>query len=129
MQIYSIFFSLFVFLTFALAQELCFIDAHSQIDHKAKDLNQVLKRMDENGVKMTLLTTRGKRDWKEIIEWSEKYPKKFIFALDNVWAKHWEKVYGKKVQLWRNALNKIDKEVAKDIVHRNALRLWNLKME
>jgi len=67
------------FLPLVLASsELYFIDIHSQIDHKAKGLKQVLKRMNENNVKTTFLTTRGKRDWREIIDWSEQYPGRII---------------------------------------------------
>lgn len=54
-----LFFTLFSGLT--QAEELYFVDAHSQIDKKVKDIGLVLKRMSENNVQKTLLSARGKR--------------------------------------------------------------------
>lgn len=56
--------------------ELYFIDAHSQIDHKVDGLDIVLKRMSDNNVTTTLLSTRGKRNWQDILNWNSKYPTK-----------------------------------------------------
>ena len=59
-------------------QDMYFIDAHSQVDHKVSGINTVLKRMRANNVKKTLLATRGKRHWRDILEWNSKYPDKII---------------------------------------------------
>jgi predicted TIM-barrel fold metal-dependent hydrolase len=59
-------------------QDLYFIDAHSQVDHKVSGINTVLERMKANNVKKTLLATRGKRHWQEILDWNSKYPNKII---------------------------------------------------
>ena len=56
--------------------DLYFIDAHSQIDHKVGGVDVVLKRMSTNNVTTTLLSTRGKRSWRDILDWSSKYPTK-----------------------------------------------------
>lgn len=55
---------------------LYFIDAHSQIDHKISGVEVVLKRMSANNVKTTLLSARGKRNWRDILDWSAEYPTK-----------------------------------------------------
>ncbi len=59
-------------------QELYFIDAHSQIDHQVSGINLVLERMADNNVKTTLLATRGKRNWRDILEWNSTHPDKII---------------------------------------------------
>jgi len=59
-------------------QELYFIDAHSQIDHQVSGVNLVLERMADNNVKTTLLATRGKRNWEDILEWNSTHPDKII---------------------------------------------------
>ena len=59
-------------------RELYFIDAHSQIDHQVSGINLVLERMAANNVTTTLLATRGKRNWREILEWNTAYPDKII---------------------------------------------------
>ena len=58
--------------------DLYFIDAHSQIDHKVGGVDVVLKRMGANKVKTTLLSTRGKRNWRDILDWSSEYPGKIV---------------------------------------------------
>ncbi len=55
-----------------------------------------------------------------------RYPKNFLFALDNVWPKHWDKSYGEQIALWREALQELPQEVAELFAHGNAERLWNL---
>ena len=56
-----------------------------------------------------------------------QYPDHFIFALDNVWAEHWESFYPNKVKLWRKALGELPPKVASAIAHGNAERLWHLQ--
>lgn len=58
-----------------------------------------------------------------------EFPDRFVFALDNVWAEHWEKDYGSKIKLWRQALGALPVEVAGRIAHGNAERLYQLSDE
>jgi len=58
------------------SRDLYFIDAHSQIDHKVGGVDVVLKRMSDNNVTTTLLSTRGKRNWRDILDWNSGYPTK-----------------------------------------------------
>ena len=58
--------------------QLYFIDAHSQLDHKSGGIEVVLKRMSENNVKKTLLAGRSKMSWSDILGFSDEYPKKII---------------------------------------------------
>ena len=60
--------------------QLYFIDAHSQLDHKSGGIEVVLKRMSENNVKKTLLAGRSKMSWSDILKFSDEYPNK-IFPL------------------------------------------------
>jgi predicted TIM-barrel fold metal-dependent hydrolase len=55
------------------------------------------------------------------------YPKRFIFALDNVWPEHWRNGYNEQVLLWRQAIKKLPPEVAHALAHGNAESLWKLK--
>lgn len=57
----------------------------------------------------------------------KQYPDRFIFALDNVWAEHWESFYPEKIKLWRKALGELPPAVAGAIAHGNAERLWGLQ--
>ena len=58
------------------SRDLYFIDAHSQIDHKVGGVDIVLKKMLANNVATTLLSARGKRNWRDILDWNSKYPTK-----------------------------------------------------
>ncbi|MFC1885035.1 hypothetical protein ACFL2O_09715 [Thermodesulfobacteriota bacterium] len=64
-----------------------------------------------------------KPEWKELIT---AYPKRFIFAIDNVWRYHWEVQYKDVVRLWRNALNAVPPNVSHAFAHGNAEQLWRL---
>lgn len=65
-----------------------------------------------------------KKDWKKLFN---EHPEKFIFALDNVFADHWENLYGAKMEYWKKALSKIPSRNAHLIAHGNAERLWKLR--
>jgi len=56
----------------------------------------------------------------------KKYPKRFIFALDNVTQEHWTEDYEEIVELWEKALKRLPDEVADAVAHGNAERLWGL---
>ena len=60
--------------------QIYFIDAHSQLDHKSGGIEVVLKRMSENNVKKTLLASRSKMRVTDILKFSDEYPNK-IFPL------------------------------------------------
>ena len=64
-----------------------------------------------------------KADWKQLMN---QYPDRFIFALDNVWERHWQEFYPEQIAIWRKALEKLPAEVAHKFAHGNAERLWRL---
>jgi hypothetical protein len=64
-----------------------------------------------------------KSEWKELIK---AYPKRFIFAIDNVWKYHWEMQYKQVVSLWRDALNELPSNISHALAHGNAERMWRL---
>ena len=67
---------------------------------------------------------RLKPQWKKLI--SEK-PDRFIFALDNVFAKFWTPyLYLGKMELWWNAIGELPDTSAHALAHGNAERLWKL---
>lgn len=62
-------------------------------------------------------------------EWSElmiRYPDRFVLAFDNVFPPHWGVSYLRKVEHWRRALAGLPAEVAHQVAHGNAERLWQL---
>lgn len=65
-----------------------------------------------------------KPQWQVLMK---KYPDRFVFALDNVWAHHWRTEYSKKVKLWRAALLDLPPNIANKIAHGNAERLYGLR--
>lgn len=67
---------------------------------------------------------RFKRQWKDLFI---EDPERFIFAIDNVWAHHWEGIYNKKMEYWKKALSELPQDISHMIAHGNAERLWNLK--
>lgn len=55
------------------------------------------------------------------------HPNNFIFAMDNVHPKHWDKMlYAEQISLWREALQDLPLEVAELFAHGNAERIWKL---
>jgi len=64
-----------------------------------------------------------KDEWKQLMK---QYPKQFVFALDNVWANHWQNTYGQHMRLWTKALAELPGDVAHAVAHGNAERLWKL---
>ena len=55
-----------------------------------------------------------------------QYSKRFIFALDNVWGRHWRDFYMDQMTYWQKAMRDLPPDVAHDVAHGNAERLWNL---
>ena len=89
---------LFLFSLNAQAQELYFVDAHSQVDHHLEDMSITLKQMQENGVKKTILAARGKRKSSDIVDISQSYPDKIIASIrtkSGAYKKNKQKYYKK----------------------------------
>ena len=62
-------------------------------------------------------------------EWNDllvRYPGRFIFALDNVWERHWREFYLDQMEIWRKALADLPEDAANAIAHGNAERLWRI---
>ena len=57
---------------------------------------------------------------KKWLDLMNKYPKRFVFALDNVWDKHWLRGYNNRINMWRNALASLNKDSALLIACENA---------
>lgn len=62
-------------------------------------------------------------NWKTLMV---AHPDRFVFALDNVWAEHWQDFYLEKMAVWRGAVADLPEEVAHAFAHGNAERLWKL---
>lgn len=84
-----------------------------------------------------VLTSKSNQPWTDMFdgdflkdEWKQlmgQYPGRFIFALDNVWERHWQEFYPEQMEVWRKALAELPNEVAHKFAHGNAERLWRLK--
>ena len=62
-------------------------------------------------------------EWRDLVI---QYPKQFVFALDNVWERHWREFYPEQMAYWKSALADLPGEVAHAVAHGNAERLWQL---
>ncbi len=62
-------------------------------------------------------------DWKGLMV---AHPDRFILGFDNVWKKHWRKLYHRQAALWRKTLLELPTEVAHAVALDNAGRLWKL---
>jgi len=62
-------------------------------------------------------------EWKDLIL---QHPNQFVFALDNVWERHWREFYPEQMAYWKSALADLPSEVAHAVAHGNAERLWQL---
>ena len=63
------------------------------------------------------------KEWQELLL---RHPDRFIFALDNVWEKHWKEFYLEQMVYWRKARADLPSEVAHTVAHGNAERLWGI---
>jgi predicted TIM-barrel fold metal-dependent hydrolase len=63
-------------------------------------------------------------EWKELLS---QYPGTFIFALDNVWDRHWKEFYLDQIKYWRKAMADLLPDIAHAVAHGNAERLWGIK--
>ena len=55
------------------ADELVFIDAHSQVDHYI-ELNDIIGLMDKAGVSRTVLALSGNRNPEKLVAFANRYP-------------------------------------------------------
>jgi len=56
----------------ARAEELYFVDAHSQVDEEVRDLSLITERMQQNGVRKTILAARSGRTNQDILELADR---------------------------------------------------------
>lgn len=64
--------------------------------------------------------------WERLLK---KYPERFVLGFDNVWPEHWSQYYVDQIKIWREVLKELPREVAHALAHRNAERLWHLKIK
>lgn len=62
-------------------------------------------------------------EWRALLV---QHPDRFVFALDNVWARHWKEFYRDQVAYWRTAMADLPPAVAHAVAHGNAERLWRI---
>ena len=85
----------------------------------------------------TVITRRSREPWTQMFDgdhlktaWKElmrAHPDRFVFALDNVWYRHWDAFYLEQVGQWRRALAELPPFIARAVAHGNAERLWKLE--
>lgn len=84
-----------------------------------------------------LTTASSNQPWVDLFDGGEtlaprwralfvKYPDRFILAFDNVWSEHWGSFYVRQASLWRKALAALPTDIAHQVAHGNAERLWKL---
>ena len=61
--------------------------------------------------------------WKALVV---KHPDRFVLALDNVWARHWQDYYAGQMDYWHSATADLPAPVAHALAHGNAERLWRI---
>lgn len=71
---------LVMFFSVARAEQLYFVDAHSQFDNDA-DAELILSRMDEGGVYKTILASRRQRKPREAAELAEQFPDRIVASV------------------------------------------------
>jgi predicted TIM-barrel fold metal-dependent hydrolase len=60
------------------AQELYFVDAHSQVDEDVSDLELIIRRMDAAGVYRTILAARSGRKPGEVADFAKRHPQRIV---------------------------------------------------
>jgi len=81
---YRIIMALFIVLihvTCTMGDDLYFIDAHSQVDHKIAPLDKVIFIMKQSGVSHTILSARGKLKGKALLSLASQYPDQITPAI------------------------------------------------
>lgn len=103
------------------------IEAHKNIHFLTSHSNPI-SNLSGGGFKAWIEMFDGgslKPEWRKLIT---DHSDRFVFALDNVWGKHWNDrdYYVDQVALWRKALGELPSAVANAVAHGNAERLWKL---
>tara|TARA_B110000090_G_scaffold53191_1_gene60735 strand:- start:169 stop:1155 length:987 start_codon:yes stop_codon:yes gene_type:complete len=91
----------------------------------------------DNEKRLQMKKKKGQQGWinlfdkddklqKKWIDLMNENPKRFVFALDNVWDKQWLRGYKKRVSMWRAALAFLDKKSSVLIACGNANEYFNL---
>lgn len=99
------------------------IDDHENIHFMTSHANPVFIRHSGQPWTNMFSGDRLSDAWKQLIT---RYPDRFIFALDNVWDRHWHELYAEQMRYWRKALQDLPAPVAQAVAHGNARRLWKL---
>lgn len=60
------------------AEELYFVDAHSQVDEDVSDLELIIRRMDAAGVYRTILAARSGRKPGEVADFAARHPQRIV---------------------------------------------------
>jgi hypothetical protein len=60
------------------AEELYFVDAHSQVDEDVSDLDLIIRRMDAAGIYRTILAARSGRKPGEVVDFSNLHPGRIV---------------------------------------------------
>ena len=91
----------------------------------------------DNERRLQMKKKKGQQGWinlfdkddklqKKWIDLMNENPKRFVFALDNVWDYQWLRGYKKRVSMWRAALASLDKKSSILIACGNANEYFNL---
>ena len=99
------------------------IGAHANIYFLTAHTNPVIARSSDQPWVNMFDGERLTPAWKALMI---RYPGRFVFALDNVWKRHWKEFYGEQIRCWRAALADLPPDVAQAVAHRNAERLWHI---
>ena len=93
--------------------------------------NETKRKIGKNKTQIGWINLFDKDDnlQKKWINLMNENPKRFVFALDNVWDVHWLKRYEKRVLIWRKALASLDKKSSVLIACGNANEYFGLGIE
>lgn len=94
---------IFLYPTCASSTDLYFVDAHSQVDEEI-DQDELIRRMDEAGIRKTILSSRRRRRAFDVADWAESHPDKIIASI-RVKGKHYTKNTGKFYKKIKKQLN------------------------
>ncbi len=94
----------------------------------------------DNEMRLIMKKKLGQQGWinlfdkdnklqKKWIDLMNENPKRFVFALDNVWDSHWLRGYKERVSIWREALASLEKKSSVLIACGNANVYFKLGIE
>jgi len=99
------------------------IEKHGNIHFLTAHTNPVITRLSKQPWTNMFTGKKLKPEWKELMI---RYPERFVFAMDNVWDRHWKKFYRDQIKYWRNAMADLPADVTPAVAHQNAERLWKI---